>query len=599
MFSPFPSGLKKGEAGKPAYFTVDTRDAGYGGLGLAIEGPSKAQINCTDNEDGTCSVEYLPEVPGKYSINVKFADEDVPGSPFAAKIRPAGAPEPAEDEIVVADQGQDNYASPDFGDGPTQRVSEVFEDLVTFGGTGAAQPQDFAFDLKGFDVDDLETTVVSPDGEILESEIIAQPSEDTYTIRFLPKESGEHTINVKYRSRRTHIPGSPFKVFVEAPVWGGASKCTAAGPGLERGVVGHPGEFTVWTRDAGPGGLAIAVEGPAKAEITCKDNGDGSCDITYLPTAPGDYTVHIRFADEDIPDSPFKVHISPEVEEMFRDLTSDLAEADSGLKVGQPASFSVQTNADVQNVTASVLAPSGTETKASVSDLGDGNFAIRFVPREYGDHLVNVRFDDVHIPGSPFKIRVGGAEGHPEKVKAFGPGLSSGCVGEPAQFTVNALEAGSGALALSVDGPAKVKMNCSENPDGTYNVTYNPVVPGDYTISIKFAGQHIPGSPYNVRVGAAPGSTSDASKCTSRGTGLTRPVLGKSNTFTVNASEAGRGSLMVGVEGPAIPAKEITVRHTGLNVYAVNYALENPGNYILKVLWADKHIPGSPFHVSV
>lgn len=581
----------------PAHFTVNTRDAGYGGLGLSIEGPSKAQIECQDNEDGTCSVEYLPEEPGKYLINVKFADQDVPGSPFAANIRPEGA---NEDEIIVADQGQDAFAAPDFE--PTQRVSEVFEDLVTFG-TTPAQPHDFVFDLKGFKMDDLETTVVSPNGEVLESEII-ESADNTYTIRFLPKESGEHTINVKYKSRGTHISGSPFKVFVEAPVWGGASKCTAGGPGLERGVVGQPGEFTVWTRDAGPGGLAIAVEGPAKAEIKCKDNGDGSCDISYLPTAPGDYTVHIRFADEDITDSPFKVNISPEVEERFRDLNvSDLEASglDSGLKVGQPASFSVQTNADVDKVTASVVAPSGTETKAAVSDLGNGNFAIRFIPREYGDHLVNVRFDDMHIPGSPFKIRVGGAEGHPEKVKAYGPGLSRGKVGEAAQFTVNALEAGSGALALSVDGPAKVKMNCSENSDGTYNVNYNPVIPGDYTISIKFAGEHIPGSPYNVTIfdGAFPGSTGDASKCTSRGNGLTRPVLGGSNTFTVNASNAGRGSLMVGVEGPAIPAKEITVRHTGFNVYAVNYALEDPGSYILKVLWADKHIPGSPFHVSV
>ncbi|KAJ7343695.1 hypothetical protein OS493_040479 [Desmophyllum pertusum] len=103
---------------------------------------------------------------------------------------------------------------------------------------------------------------------------------------------------------------------------------------------------------------------------------------------------------------------------------SDLAE--SGLKVNQPASFSVQTNAAVGDVTASVLAPSGDEKEAQVSKLGGGNFAIRFTPREFGDHLVNVRFDGSHIPGSPFKIRVGGAEGHPEKVKAYGEGLSKG-----------------------------------------------------------------------------------------------------------------------------------------------------------------------------
>ena len=89
-------------AGKPSNFTINTRDAGYGGLGLSIEGPSKAQITCTDNEDGTCTVEYLPVEPGKYTINVKFADEDVPGSPFTSNVRPSDdAPiQPIEENLV-------------------------------------------------------------------------------------------------------------------------------------------------------------------------------------------------------------------------------------------------------------------------------------------------------------------------------------------------------------------------------------------------------------------------------------------------------------------------------------------------------------------
>ena len=47
---------------------------------------------------------------------------------------------------------------------------------------------------------------------------------------------------------------------MEAPA-GGATACKAYGPGLEGGNAGQPCKFTVITRDAGPGGLAVAVEG--------------------------------------------------------------------------------------------------------------------------------------------------------------------------------------------------------------------------------------------------------------------------------------------------------------------------------------------------
>lgn len=113
-------GLIHGMVNKPAVFTVNTKDAGEGtvscfstllefacgtflgmagtwlvlkcscslsgGLSLAIEGPSKADISCTDNQDGTCTVSYLPVLPGDYNILVKYNDKHIPGSPYVAKI---------------------------------------------------------------------------------------------------------------------------------------------------------------------------------------------------------------------------------------------------------------------------------------------------------------------------------------------------------------------------------------------------------------------------------------------------------------------------------------------------------------------------------
>lgn len=51
----------------------------------------------------------------------------------------------------------------------------------------------------------------------------------------------------------------------------------------------HPltAEFSIWTREAGAGGLSIAVEGPSKAEITFEDRKDGSCGVSYIVKEPG------------------------------------------------------------------------------------------------------------------------------------------------------------------------------------------------------------------------------------------------------------------------------------------------------------------------
>ncbi|VEL24459.1 unnamed protein product, partial [Protopolystoma xenopodis] len=64
----------------------------YASLCLSVEGPSKAEIECHDNQDGTCRVTYEPTEPGLYLVNVKYADEHVPGSPFNVHI--GGDPSP-------------------------------------------------------------------------------------------------------------------------------------------------------------------------------------------------------------------------------------------------------------------------------------------------------------------------------------------------------------------------------------------------------------------------------------------------------------------------------------------------------------------------
>ena len=75
-------------------------------------------------------------------------------------------------------------------------------------------------------------------------------------------------------------------------------------------------------------------------------------------------------------------------------------------------------------------------------------------------------------------------------------------VGRPAEFTVYTHKAG-GAGKVEVvctdeDGNA-VEVKMKDNRDGTYSVSYMPVKPGTYTVTIKFASDNIQKSPYQVR----------------------------------------------------------------------------------------------------
>ncbi|XP_026102404.1 filamin-B-like [Carassius auratus] len=241
--------------------------------------------------------------------------------------------------------------------------------------------------------------------------------------------------------------------------------------------------------------------------------------------------------------------------------------------------------------------------------------------------MIDVKFNGTHIPGSPFQVRVGepGQSGDAGLVTAYGPGLERGSTGNQAEFIINNTKAGAGSLAVTIEGPSKVKMECQECPEG-FKVHYTPMAPGNYVITIKYGGpNHISGSPFKARVtgprlvnvtnasemstltvdpvnrarSTSPRAASDASKVLSRGPGLSKAFVGQKASFSVDCSKAGKNMLLVGVHGPLTPCEEILVKHTGNMQYNVSYVLKERGSYILAVKWGDEHIPGSPFQVTV
>lgn len=68
-------------------------------------------------------------------------------------------------------------------------------------------------------------------------------------ISFIPKEMGEHLVNIKKNGR--HIPSSPFAVMISQSEIGDASRVRVSGQGLSEAKTFELAEFIIDTRDAG------------------------------------------------------------------------------------------------------------------------------------------------------------------------------------------------------------------------------------------------------------------------------------------------------------------------------------------------------------
>ena len=280
----YGKGVEDGnKTGKPVEFTVDCKEAGPGDLAVNItdDKGDEVPLNMKDNKDQTFNVQYNPKKNGAHIIEVKYDGRDVPQSPITVNVKTD------IDLRKVKVSGLND---------------EVFVDCTN----------DFEVDTSALPADvtpNIGCSIKCPDGSNLKDLKVDQPRPDTKgkaKVSYTPNKEGKHEVNVTCDGDPIH--GSPFKI--KAKKGFDPKKVKAYGPGLEKGIVLEPNQFTVETRNAGKGDLGLSIEGPAEAKMTCKDNQDGSCNVDYIPTVPGKYDIFVKFEDKNIPGSPFKVPVT-------------------------------------------------------------------------------------------------------------------------------------------------------------------------------------------------------------------------------------------------------------------------------------------------
>ena len=590
-----------------AEFFVDYKNAGEGEPQVAINGPAGGEkVQEEQVEDGLKKYRYYidPDEAGDYVIGIKFADEEIPDSPFK----------------VHANWKTDPTRVKAYGPG--------------LEGGNSGEWTDFKVDMRQAGEGDLNLGIEGPCEAVVE---VDDHDDGTATVKFLPQEAGQYKINIEFAGEA--IPGAPFTaLFIpETDI----SKVKAYGPGLERtGVkVGDPGDFVIDTREAGSGAVDVVVDGPywrgrapsvlshtpspshgapatskspdegkprsrsrgsigavAKAKIV--SNKDDTYDVTYNPRKVGTYKINVYFADESIPQSPYEVNVTDPSKIIVTGpgLTADGEKCEQvpiiSVSNNEPLVWKVDcTEAGPGALEATLVSANHETQEVKITEDEEDVYRLAFDPEKAGKFRLKLKYSDNDLPQNPIDFSITNSN----LVKVTGPGLAGGHINEKMVIDIDMRDAGEGGLSLSLAGPTQSKMDCDDHKDGTATLSFTPDIAGEYKLSVEFADEHVPGSVFSIPI-------IDPSKCKASGSGITGEgaKVGTPAEVIVDTRESGPAPVEATVTHPS--GETSTVDFTPSDkegVFVGSYEPKEPGHYQVEVKFADKELADSPFQVPI
>jgi filamin len=518
---------------------------------------------------GTAS--FKPTLPGVYNVEVVCVDTLIQGCPFTVEVS-----DPLSCRL--------NGTAPQFME--------------------LEKPYTFELDTKDAGVGDVTFECVDIDTVGYFTSTFREESEEYFKqLEICPHAEGEYLVGIKYH--KDWISGSPFRVRVCDP-----SKFTVVGDLVEKkmDVVGKPCRFKITSLDEIDDNFkpVVKASGPsAKYSPKVRVNDDDPCtlNVSFTPHEIGTHEVVVTYGGFHIPSSPFLVAVIDFDSNTCSATGSGLQEAFTNI----PAQFVVLTRTAglVEDGTLQVSITgvlNKVECQVRVRDNKNGLYNVAYIVTNPGAYLITIVARDKHIAGSPFKLHVQpGPE--PEKCRMYGPALEDGAVlsiGKPIDFSVDTSKGGTGKLTVKAIGPGGVTarvFTAKSRTKGTYEIKLDPIRYGKYRVNVKWSDQHIPQSPFILKI--FPGV--DATKCKAYGPGLEDGLVGNPTSFTIETRDAGPGTLRVCLH-KVKDAFKIDLKPKDpkdARTLVARYYPRKPGDYLISILWSEKHIPGSPFKVRI
>ncbi|XP_025831707.1 filamin-A isoform X1 [Agrilus planipennis] len=524
-----------GIVGRPVTFSVDASEAGEGNLEITISARGlniPTQVHPQGN--AKFAVSFVPVEACDHVINVAFNKRPVVGCPL----------------IVGVGSGSNGPSVTLPGPGPIHKPSTL---LINHPGR----------------LEDIEVNVEGPGGQAVPTQV--QPiGSGQFQAEFVPRTVGEHRIAVNVSGVPT--TGSPYAAKIYDVQ---AIKVKDA----TTGVVGKPVTFLVETSLAGPGNLEVTVNG-GRVPTSAQAQGPHVYAISFTPREATVHSVDLRFNGQDVPGSPFKCNVAPSARIIAPDALDKIS-------VGKSCVFAVESSA-VPIVEVLGPARKPVPTQITPQSGAQGKYDVTFVPVDVGDHSVEVRLPGGHIEGSPFLIKAYDAG------RVVVSDINDGMVGKPVSFSINASQAGAGNLEIIVAVAGRNVPNFVQSEgNARFKVNFKPTEAATHTLSVRFNGQPVPGSPFSCKV--HPGNTQ--LRIPVSGSGIELAAVGHQAEIRMDGI-SGNADAHVTVSSPS--GKSIPVKMNTESDYLVaTFVPETVGRHSVAVLISDQHIIGSPFNCNV
>lgn len=419
-----------------------------------------------------------------------------------------------------------------------------------------------------------------------------------------------------------------------------AANCWAEGPGLTEGTTNEDAPFTIFAANeegerASRGGAMMRAylrDGETEVtKVTIKDNRDGTYSCFYNSPTAGTFELWLGVSKKPIKNVPYHPVIKPG--EPSPGMCEAYGPGIEGAVAGEEVGFTIVTK-DVAgtplvkggaNITA-VLKDAAGDIPVAITDNSDGTYSAAYTAKSAGTSILSVVVATEangtgEIKDAPFTITVtpGAADLNNfdwDGLELDADGNRVVVAGTTDSFSVTAKDGNGNQLTtggLNVagkisDGPAAVDVNTADGNDGSYTLTYTPVVIGQYQFAVDVDGTLIGGSeknPFGLKVIPA---GADGANSIAHGPGVSGGVVGEENPFQVDTydafgnkvSDGGAdvaGQLVHQETGEVVP---VTVKDNGDGTYSCNYSgVTKTGPYTLLPTVGGEPVKDAPFTINV